>query len=310
MRHDPDVSSRKRQPPRPNFRTDLATMTDTPERPDHWRARLAFALARPRVEQSLIVLILINALILGLETYPSVMARWGGLLTLLDTAILAIFVIEIVLRIVAHGTRFFRDPWGVFDFVVVGIALVPASGPLAVLRSLRILRALRILTLVPSMRRVVGGLLAAIPGLGSVIMVMALIFYVGAVVATQLFGERFPDWFGTLGESGYTLFQVMTLESWSMGIARPVIAEYPQAWIFFIVFILIATFTMLNLFIAVIVNAIQAEHDQELRDAEQETSQHIDDQHDRTREEIARLRQDVQALQQLLSKSARPDQPA
>jgi len=148
---------------------------------------------------------------------------------------------------------------------------------------------------------VVGGLLGAIPGLLSVIMVMGLIFYIGAVIATKLFGERFPDWFGTLGESAYTLFQVMTLESWSMGIARPVIAEFPQAWIFFVIFILIATFTMLNLFIAVIVNAIQAEHDSEMLAAEAETTQHVDDQHELTRQEIASLRDEVRALQTLLN---------
>jgi voltage-gated sodium channel len=146
----------------------------------------------------------------------------------------------------------------VFDFLVVAIALVPASGPFAVLRALRVLRVLRILTIVPSMRRVVGGLLAAIPGLGSIAAVLGLIFYVFAVIATKLFGAAFPDWFGTLGRSLYTLFQVMTLESWSMGIARPVMETFPYAWVFFVLFILVATFTMLNLFIGIIVNAMQS----------------------------------------------------
>jgi voltage-gated sodium channel len=146
----------------------------------------------------------------------------------------------------------------VFDFVVVAIALVPASGPLSVLRALRVLRVLRVLTIVPSMRRVVGGLLAAIPGLASIAGVLALIFYVFAVITTNLFGDRFPEWFGSIGHSLYTLFQVMTLESWSMGIVRPVMEVYPYAWAFFIPFILIATFTMLNLFIGIIVNAMQS----------------------------------------------------
>jgi voltage-gated sodium channel len=151
----------------------------------------------------------------------------------------------------------------VFDFLVVAIALVPAGGQLAVLRALRVLRVLRILTIVPSMRRVVGGLLAAIPGLASIGMVLALVFYVFAVITTNLFGAAFPDWFGTLGRSLYTLFQVMTLESWSMGISRPVMEVFPYAWIFFIPFILIATFTMLNLFIGVIVSAMQTFSDDE-----------------------------------------------
>jgi voltage-gated sodium channel len=168
-----------------------------------------------------------------------------------------VFVLEIVLRIAAHRLDFFRDPWSVFDFAVVSIALLPATGPFAVLRALRVLRVLRLLTMVPSMRRVVGGLLAAIPGLASVIAVIGIIFYVASVIATRLFSERFPEWFGHLGESAYTLFQIMTLESWSMGIVRPVMEVYPQAWLFFVPFILIATFTMLNLFIAIIVNAMQ-----------------------------------------------------
>ena len=168
-----------------------------------------------------------------------------------------------MVRLVVHRGAFFRDPWSLFDLAVVAIALVPASGPFAILRALRVLRVLRVLTLLPSMRRVVGGLLASIPGLSSIALVMAIIFYVSAVLATTLFGPQFDEWFGSVGRSLYTLFQVMTLESWSMGIARPVMAAYPMAWLFFVPFILIATFTMLNLFIGVIVSAIQGFHDAE-----------------------------------------------
>lgn len=203
-------------------------------------------------------LIIVNAVVLGLETSPSIMAVHGPLLLALDQALLAVFVLEIAARIAVHRLAFFRDPWSVFDFIVVAIALIPASGPLAVLRALRVLRVLRLLTIVPSLRRVVGALLAAVPGLSSIGMVLGLVFYVFAVIATKLFGEAFPDWFGTLGRSLYTLFQVMTLESWSMGIARPVMEQFAYAWVFFVPFILVATFTMLNLFIAVIVNAMQS----------------------------------------------------
>jgi len=156
----------------------------------------------------------------------------GWLLKTLDGAILAVFVVEIAARIYAHRAAFWRDPWSVFDFAVVAIALVPASGPFAVLRALRVLRVLRLLTMVPSMRRVVGALLAAIPGLGSIALVLAIIFYVFGVIGTNLFADTHPQWFGSLGRTLYTLFQVMTLESWSMGIARPVMAEYPYAWLF------------------------------------------------------------------------------
>jgi len=259
-----------------------------------WRARLGNWIAQHSVEKTLIALILINALILGLETFPPIMEKYGVVLKTLDAVILAIFVVELLLRIAAHGFRFFKDPWSLFDFAVVAIALVPASGPLAVLRTLRVLRVLRILTLMPSMRKVVHGLISALPGLSSVIMLMALIFYVSAVVATGLFGEQFPQWFGNLGETGYTLFQVMTLESWSMGIARPVLEAYPFAWIFFVIFILVTTFTMLNLFIAVIVNATQAEHDLE-------NAQMVEDQHHKTRQQIESLAAEVRALKQSLS---------
>ena len=211
----------------------------------------------------IIALILINAAVLGLETWPAAMTTAGGLILALDKAILAVFVLEIAVRIYVHRRAFWHDPWSLFDFAVVAIALVPATGQLAVLRALRVLRVLRLLTMVPSMRRVVGALLASIPGLGSIGLVLLIIYYVFAVIATHLFGAVYPEWFGHLGRSLYTLFQIMTLESWSMGISRPVMESFPYAWAFFIPFILVATFTMLNLFIAIIVNAMQSYNEQE-----------------------------------------------
>ena len=225
-----------------------------------WRQRLKAGLEMPRVQRSLVALILVNAAILGLETSSQVMERWGPWLIAADRAILAVFVVEIALRLVAHRLSFFRDPWSVFDFAVVSVALIPASGPLAVLRALRVLRVVRLIPLVPRMTRVVGGRLSALPGLGAVTAIIGIIFYVAAVIATGIFGADFPQWFGTLGESAFTLFQIMTLESWAMGIVRPVMEVFPLAWVFFLLFILASTFTLLNLFIAVIVNAIQQEH--------------------------------------------------
>jgi voltage-gated sodium channel len=254
----------------------------------------------PKVQYSITFLIVINAIILGLETVPAAMESYGSILLAVDHFILGVFVVEILLRIYAHRLAFFRDPWSLFDFIVVAIALVPASGPLAVLRALRILRVLRLLTLVPSMRRVVGALLGSIPGLSSIGLVLLLIYYVFAVIATKLFGEHFPQWFGSIGESLYSLFQIMTLESWSMGIVRPVMVEHPHAWIFFVIFILIATFTMLNLFIAIIVNAMQTFTEQENRerkDALEETRDHIEaDLH----RELSELRGEIAELRQLL----------
>ena len=254
-----------------------------------WRPALQDWLERPVVQRTLVALILLNAAILGLETSPAIMADWGPLLVAADRALLAVFVVEIALRIAVHRLAFFRDAWSVFDFAVVAIALLPASGPLAVLRALRVLRVLRLITLVPSMRRVVGGLLAALPGLGSVVAIIAIIFYVSAVIATQLFGQAFPEFFGTLGDSAFTLFQVMTLESWAMGVVRPVMAVYPLAWLFFLAFILCSTFTLLNLFIAVIVSAIQAEHAAESATEAKADAATLA----QLRDEIAQLRRDL-----------------
>ena len=277
------------------------------------RSTLAAFLERPRVQHTILALIIINAVILGLETSTALMAQYGAWLVALDRLILAIFVVEIGMRIYVHRTRFFRDPWSVFDFLVVAIALVPASGQLAVLRALRVLRVLRVLTIVPSMRRVVGGLLAAIPGLASIGMVLALVFYVFGVITTNLFGAAFPDWFGTLGRSLYTLFQVMTLESWSMGISRPVMQVYPYAWVFFIPFILIATFTMLNLFIGVIVSAMQSFSDDDKADPAGAATTGPDPTPDATAQlhtELRALRSEMAELRELLRRSTPPGDAA
>lgn len=215
------------------------------------------------VQNGVIALILINAVLLGMETSPRIMASWGKLITTLDHAILTVFVVEIASLLFARGWRFFKDPWSVFDFVVVGIALIPASGPFAVLRSLRVLRVLRLISKIPSIRKVVDALLGALPGMASVFGLVMILFYVNAVIATKLFGQDFPELFGNLGMSFFTLFQVMTLEAWAGGVARPIMEVYPYAWIFFILFILTATFTVLNLFVAVIVNSLSSIHGQE-----------------------------------------------
>ncbi|MDP5142199.1 ion transporter [Rheinheimera baltica] len=248
------------------------------------------------VQRILLALILINAVILGMETMPEVMASAGQYLLALDKAILVVFVVEIAIRLFVHRLAFFKDGWSVFDFIVVGIALVPASGPFAVLRALRVLRVLRVLTFVPSMRKIVGALIQSLNGMLSIAMVLGLIYYVAAVMVTKLFGQEFPEWFGSLWLSLYTLFQIMTLESWSMGIARPVMAEFPYAWAFFVPFILIATFTMLNLFIAVIVNAVQSMHDEEHQaehDADAATQQQLLTQMQLLQQELQLLRQQI-----------------
>jgi voltage-gated sodium channel len=257
-----------------------------------WRSRLAALMESQSITRLVTALIILNAAILGMQTSPGLMAQWGELLLSLDQLILVLFILELSLRFVARGLGLLRDPWAVFDCLVVGIALVPASGPFAVLRALRVLRVLRLISINPNMRRVVQALLSSLPGMGSIAMLLGLVFYVAAVMATQLFGEAFPEWFGSLGASLYTLFQVMTLESWSMGIVRPVMETFPLAWLYFLPFILIATFMMLNLFIAVVVNAMQVTHDQDaLLAPPSRTEQLLLDELRALRSEVAELRQ-------------------
>jgi voltage-gated sodium channel len=230
----------------------------------------------PRTERVIMSLIVVNAVILGLETSKTMMASYGWLLEILDHIILAVFVVEIAARVIVHRVAFFRDPWSVFDFIVIGIALVPATETFSVLRSLRVLRVLRLITGVPTLRRVVAGLLAALPGMGSIVFLIGLIYYVFAIMATKLFGDDNPNLFGTLGDSLFTLFTVMTLEGWTNDVARPVMQNHPYAWVFFVVYIVITTFMVLNLFIGVVVNAMQEEAskaDAEEREVEREMIQ-------------------------------------
>ncbi|MPY70510.1 MAG: ion transporter [Alphaproteobacteria bacterium] len=269
------------------------------------RARLRALVESERFRHSVLVLIGVNALTLGLETSAATMAVAGRFLMMLDTAILAVFVAELALRIYAHGWRFFRDPWGVFDFVIVGIALVPASEAFSALRALRVLRALRLVSGVPRLRRVVEALLGAVPGIGAIGGLLTLIFYVFAVIATNLFGGAFPAWFGSIGESMYSLFQIMTLESWSMGIVRPVMEVFPYAWAFFVPFIIVSSFTVLNLFIAIIVDSMQTLHRAEEEETRDTVARVMHAEAGEVEGEIAALRREIRALHKLVAEKLR-----
>ncbi|MDW7549713.1 MULTISPECIES: ion transporter [Pseudoalteromonas] len=214
----------------------------------------------------LIAVILFNAVTLGLET-----TQFGkdnaALLHKIDLVILLIFTLELALKLIVYRVKFFKSGWNIFDFVIVAISWAPSTGALSVLRAFRILRVLRLFSVVPQMRRVIGALGHSLPGMASVIGVLGIVFYVSAVLTTKLFGQH-PDpnmqeWFGSIGASAYTLFQVMTLESWSMGIVRPTMELFPQSWLFFVPFIIITSFAVLNLFIGIIVDAMQVMHEEE-----------------------------------------------
>ncbi len=239
-------------------------------------------LDQPAVRNTILAVILFNAALLGLETSGAVMARFGGLIHGLDAVCLAVFVLEIGAKLFVRGRRFFNNGWNLFDFVIVAIALVPAAQAISVLRALRVLRVLRVLSTAPSLRRVVEGFITALPGMGSVFLLMAIIFYIGSVMATKLFGNSFPEWFGTLGMSAYSLFQIMTLESWSMGIVRPVMQQYPYAWAFFVPFIMITTFAVVNLLVGLIVNSMQDAH-------AEESNQQTDDYRDQVMGRLAAI---------------------
>ena len=271
---------------------EVLTQTD---QDGSFRARLARLILSRTFQRGVIFLILLNAVTLGLETSATVMAAGGAALLLLDEVLLWLFTAELALRIYAFRARFFRDPWGLFDLAVVAIAWVPASGPLAVLRALRVLRVLRLVSTVPSLRRVVEAMLAALPGMGSIVLLMTLIFYVFAVMATKLFGDGMEEQFGTLGASLFTLFQLMTLDDWA-NIVKPAMELQPYALLFFMPFIVVSTFVVLNLFIGVIVDSIQT-----LRADEPDSPAELreNQQHAELMEELRALRAEVRA---------RPDQ--
>lgn len=239
----------------------------------------------------IIGVIIFNGIVLGYQTSQDLGSSTYQILSILDQICLAIFVIELTMKIVVYRLAFFKDGWNVFDFFIVSVALIPATGGLAILRAFRIFRVLRLVTTIDSMRRVVSGMLMAIPGVGAVGGLLIIVFYISAVITTTLFGHAFPDWFGNIGSSMYTLFQVMTLESWSMGIVRPVMEEFPYAWLFFIPFITVTTFTVLNLFIGIIVDAMAT-----LKEEEQiKKAQHSDIDH-----HILMIQNDITALREHL----------
>ncbi|MEP1355344.1 MAG: ion transporter [Tateyamaria sp.] len=223
-----------------------------------FRARLRAFLEQDRVVNTIMTLIIFNAITLGIGTSDWAQANFGTLLNIIDKTVLTIFVIELLLKLYAYGLSFFRNSWNIFDLFVVSVGLLPASAGLSALRGLRVIRALRLLSVIPQMRAVVQALLDALPGMGAVIVMISIVFYVFGVMATIMYGDAFDEWFGTLGRSLYSLFQIMTLESWSMGIVRPVMVEFPMAWAFFVPFIVITAFSVLNLFIGLLVNTMQS----------------------------------------------------
>lgn len=262
------------------------------------------------VQTFILVVIIFNAIILGLGTSKTINAMMDGrmadVLGVLDNICLWIFVVEISIKLIVYRHRFVFDGWNDFDFIIVAISLFPNLGNLSILRALRIMRAMRIMSIVPQMRQVVQALLGALPGMTSVIAVLVLIFYVAAVMATRMYGDaQNPDireWFGTLGRSLYSLFQIMTLESWSHGIVRIVMVEYPWAWAFFVPFIIITSFMVLNLFIALIVTSMQSVYETSLAEEADELEENLAAERRDLMDKISTLTEEIGAMRKELGR--------
>jgi len=205
----------------------------------------------------ILLCIVINAIALGVDANFGESNPWHRYIEQLDDIFLAIFTLELVLEFLAQGVRrYVNDGWNLFDCIVVGISYIAMSPAIAALRTLRVLRVLRLVSNVPPMRRVVEALIGAAPGIIATTMVLAVVFYIGSVMATTLFAERFPEEFGDLGRSALKLFQLTLFDDWGTTVAA-LNAVYPWAWVFILGFTILSAFAVLNLFIGVIVDAVQ-----------------------------------------------------
>tara|TARA_R110000787_G_scaffold1326_9_gene4760 strand:- start:27288 stop:28169 length:882 start_codon:yes stop_codon:yes gene_type:complete len=242
---------------------------------------------RPWFRHLITVLIVINAVVLGILTYHAELPRGAVLaMEVFDHAVTWIFVVEIGLKLVVYRMQFFKSGWNWFDFIVVGVSMAPGGAAFSVLRAMRVLRILRLLHIVPVMKRITEALMKALPGMGAIFAVLALVTYVGAVMATNMFGEtddpEVAQLFGDLPKSAYSLFQVMTMDGWRFEVAQKVIDDgNPYAWIFFLIFIFIASFAILNLFIALVVDALASEQkallEEGIHDIEEEIEEEFDE---------------------------------
>jgi voltage-gated sodium channel len=254
----------------------------------------------PRFEPFMIGLILFNAVLIGLETSKDFVATYDGWLSVGNDIILGIFIIEAALKITAIAPRwrlYFGDGWNLFDFSIVILSLLPATEEFAlVARLVRVLRVLRLVSAVPQLRLIVATLVRSIPSMGHVILLMSVIFYIYGVTGFHLFGEHDKEHWGTLGASLLTLFQMVTLEGW-VDVMDAAMEEVPWAWVYFVSFILIGTFVVLNLFIAVVINNLeQSKHEQLAELAQPVTHQEVLVELERTRGALQELQRKIARL--------------
>ena len=203
----------------------------------------------------ILFVIVYNAIALGLLTYPAIANRFGQFLQDSCFACVIIFTIEISIKLIVYGTSFFKDGWNNFDFILVAMSWIPTGGVFSSFRAFRILRTLRLVTRMQKLRVIVQAIIESIPNVGWASLLLLLIFYIFAIMGTTLFGEQFSEYFGTIGKSMFTLFQIMTLEAW-VDIARTIMKSMPNSWMYFLSFILASSFIVMNVIVGVIVNAI------------------------------------------------------
>ncbi|NGZ07614.1 MAG: ion transporter [Magnetococcales bacterium] len=256
-------------------------------------------LASRSFQNGIVGVILFNAAVLGVLTSRNLSPVTVEILEWLDHACLVIFCIELVLKLMVQQLRFFRDGWNVFDFIVVAIALLPATGSLSVLRAMRVLRLMRLVSSMPSMRKVISGMFCSMPGVASVAGVLLVIFYVSAILAIGIFRELDPEKFGNLGLTFFTLFQLMTTEGWPT-MAREMMKTLPYAWLFFVPFIIFTTFTTLNLVVGIIVNGMEEAKEESAREEMAAQGVHVSEESNEVR--IAMIRNDVKKISDDLMK--------
>lgn len=220
-----------------------------------WRRKLTDRVNSKPMKNFVVGVIVINLAILGIQATPLGQSEAKQLLNIANHICIGIFVLELLLKGLAYRWEIFKRGWDVFDILVVALAILSSST--SALRGLRALHLFRSISTLPSLRRVVMAFLRALPGVGAIGLLMMFFLYISAIMATGFFGKTHPDLFGHFGNSIYSLFQILTLEGWSMEIVAPTMKTHPWAWAFFIPFIIFGAFTILNLFIGIIVSAMQ-----------------------------------------------------
>ena len=204
----------------------------------------------------IITLVLCNGVVLGLRTEASAAAHMGALLTFVDNLTIGILVVEVLTRFLVTGTRFFKRGWNIFDAVILSVSVYAIVYDIQVLEALRIMLLFRIIELIPTMKHVVEAIKRAVEGLTNAVILLLVVFYTFSVAATHLFGAIADEQFGNVGRAMFTLFQVMAFDNLG-DIIRPLMAKEPWAWAFFVVFLILTAFSILNLFIGIIVQAMQ-----------------------------------------------------